>query len=161
MDDNAVDVALIAWREEGVWQVEALTPRSSESLDAILMALRHQPGDGGSLALVSVAEEFFLIVRALGAEPKVLLSDELAAIDWPLAAQALMLLGIEQPDDDEQDDDGEPAGDLSILADLGVSAVELELLCEDLELYPDEALATIATRIGFGDKYSVATATFD
>ena len=161
MEDNAVDSAIIAWREEGMWQVESLTPRSSESLDSIINALRSQPGEGGSIALVSVAEEFFVIVRVFGAEPRVLVSDELAALDWPLAAQALVLLEIDLPDDDDDDDDddepGLPAGDLSILADLGVSADEIDLLCGDLELYPEEALSTIASRIGFGDQYSAAT----
>ncbi len=158
MEDNAVDSAIIAWREEGMWQVESLTPRSSESLDSIINALRSQPGEGGSLALVSVAEEFFLIVRVFGAEPRVLVSDELASLDWPLAAQALVLLEIDLPDDEDDDDEeGVPAGDLAILADLGVSADEIDLLCGDLELYPEEALSTIASRIGFGDQYNAAT----
>ncbi|MCX6460034.1 MAG: tRNA adenosine deaminase-associated protein [Actinobacteria bacterium] len=158
MEDNAVDSAIIAWREEGMWQVESLTPRSSESLDSIINALRSQPGEGGSLALVSVAEEFFLIVRVFGAEPRVLVSDELASLDWPLAAQALVLLEMDLPDEDDDDDEeGVPAGDLAILADLGVSADEIDLLCGDLELYPEEALSTIASRIGFGDQYSAAT----
>jgi len=158
VEDNAVDSAIIAWREEGMWQVESLTPRSSESLDSIINALRSQPGEGGSLALVSVAEEFFLIVRVFGAEPRVLVSDELASLDWPLAAQALVLLEMDLPDEDDDDDEeGVPAGDLAILADLGVSADEIDLLCGDLELYPEEALSTIASRIGFGDQYSAAT----
>jgi len=159
MEDNAVDFALAAWREEGVWQVEALTPRASESLDSIVTALRHQPGDGGSLALVSVDEEFFVIVRVLGADVRVLLSDDLASLEYPLAAEALDLLALDLPeDDDEEDEVGEPAGDLAIVSDLGMRADELELICGDLDLYPDEALATVASRIGFGDQYATATA---
>lgn len=158
MEDNAVDFALAAWREEGVWQVEALTPRASDSLESIVTALRHQPGDGGSLALVSVDEEFFVIVRVLGADVRVLLSDDLASLEYPLAAEALDLLALDLPEEDEDDEVGEPAGDLAIVSDLGMRADELELLCGDLDLYPDEALATVASRIGFGDQYSAATA---
>ena len=161
MDDNAIDFALIAWREEGLWHVEALAPRATESLESLINALRYQPGEGGSIALLSVAEEFFLIVRVLGDNVRLLLSDELAALDWPLAGEVLDRLGIEAPDEDEDDDEGMPAGELSIVADLGVSPDELELLCGDLELYPDEALATVASRIGFGDQYTTATSSLD
>lgn len=160
-EDDAVDFALIAWREEGIWHLESLAPRASESIESMVNALRHQPGDGGSIAMVSVAEEFFVIVRVRGEDVRLLLSDELAALDWPLAAEALERLGIDLPDEDDDDDEGVPAGDLAIVADLGVSADEIDLLCGDLEIYPDEALASIASRIGLGDLYDAATSSLN
>jgi len=51
---------------------------------------------------------------------------------------------------DEDLDQVLPAGDLSILADLGVDEMELCALSGDLDLFPDEVLASLARRIGFG-----------
>ena len=109
MDDAAVDFAVAAWREDGLWQVELLPPRTGENLEGLVNALRAQPGEGGVLGLVSVAEEFFLLVRVLGEEVRLLLSDVYAAEEWPLGLDALERLGIPSPEDDESDDP-QPAG---------------------------------------------------
>jgi putative tRNA adenosine deaminase-associated protein len=47
-----------------------------------------------------------------------------------------------------------PAGDLRILEDLGLRMVELEFILDDPDAWPDELLATIAKRIGFGDEFT-------
>jgi putative tRNA adenosine deaminase-associated protein len=152
VDDAAVDFAVAAWREEGLWQVEALPDRTGESLESLLNALRAQDGDGGVLGFVSVAEEFFLIVRVLGDEVRLLLSDVYAAEEWPLGLDALERLGIPSPDEDDSDD-AQPGGDLRIVEDFGVGPVDVELLLEDGDLWPDEQLASIAARIGFGEHF--------
>ena len=75
MDDDAVDFAVAAWREDGLWQVVMLPPHAADTLDSLIGALRAQPGEGGVLGLVSVAEEFFVLVRVLGEDVRLLLSD--------------------------------------------------------------------------------------
>ena len=155
MDDAAVDFAVAAWREEGLWQVELLPPRTGETLESLVNALRAQPGEGGVLGLVSVAEEFFLLVRVLGEEVRLLLSDVYAAEEWPLGLDALDRLGVPSPEDDESEEP-QPAGDLRVVDDFGVGPVEIELLLDDDEMWPDEQLATIATRIGFGEQFDAA-----
>ena len=35
-----------------------------------------------------------------------------------------------------------------------MSTDELTLLCEDLDLYPDEVLGSVAKRIGFGELFA-------
>ena len=155
MDDAAVDFAVAAWREDGMWQVELLPPRTGETLESLLNALRAQPGEGGVLGLVSVAEEFFLLVRVLGDEVRILLSDVYAAEEWPLGLDALDRLGIPSPEDDESEEP-QPAGDLRIVEDFGVGPVEVELLLDDEEMWPDEQLATIAARVGFGEQFDAA-----
>ena len=155
MDDAAVDFAVAAWREDGLWQVDLLPPRTGETLEALLNALRAQPGEGGVLGLVSVAEEFFLVVRVLGEEARLLLSDVYAAEESPIGLDALDRLGVPSPDDDESDEPL-PAGDLRILDDFGVGPVEIELLLDDEELWPDEQLATLAARLGFGELFDAA-----
>ena len=58
---------------------------------------------------------------------------------------------VDGPDGD--DDDPQPAGDLDIVSDLGMAALELGVLCDDDDLYPDEILGDVATRLGFGDAF--------
>jgi putative tRNA adenosine deaminase-associated protein len=151
MDDDALDFAVAVWREEGRWQVDALPTRTADSLDALEAALAAQAGDSGVLGLVSVAEEFFLAVRT-GSQNRYLISDVAAADDWPLAREAVERMGVPMPEGEELDE-VRPAGDLRIFEDLGTGPDELDLLCGDLELYPDEMLAQIAARAGFGDLF--------
>ena len=79
----------------------------------------------------------------------VLLSDLTAALDYSLARQVLAALDIPVPDD-EDIDQVLPVGDLSVFADLGLDEMDLAAIASDLDLYPDEALASIAGRLGFG-----------
>ena len=116
---EGVDFALVAFREEGVWQLQELDPERAADLDGFAAELRRYPGDGGSLGLVSIDEDFFLMVRVLGAEVRILLSDVTAATDWPIARSVVEHLELPLPDDEE---DQEPAGDLGIVADLGMHA---------------------------------------
>ena len=153
MDDSAVDFAVAAWREDNLWELVTLPPRATESLDALVDALRAQPGETGVIGFVSVAEEFFIIVRVRGEDVRVLVSDVFAAEDWPLGVDALDRLGIPE---DVEGEDAEPAGDLRIVDDLGVGPEEIELLLDDPEMWPDEVLASIAARIGFGEQFDVA-----
>jgi putative tRNA adenosine deaminase-associated protein len=147
---EGIDFALVAYREEGVWQVEQLEKGTASDLDAFAAELRRYPGDGGSLGLLSIDEDFFLLVRVLGSETRLLLSDVTAATDWPLAASVVEHLELPLPDDDE---DQEPAGDLGILADLGLGAMDMGALLDDVDLYPDEMLGDIAAKLGFGREY--------
>jgi putative tRNA adenosine deaminase-associated protein len=150
---EGVDFAVVAYREEGVWQVEEIPDERIGDVDSLAAELRRWPGDGGSLGMVSVDEDFFLLIRVAGASTKVLLSDVTAAADWPIARSALEFLDIPLPDDE---DDQEPAGDLSVLADLGISAMDMGAMVDDYELYPDEMLGDIAAKVGFGAQYDEA-----
>ncbi len=159
MDDDALDFALAVWREEGEWNVAPVPPRSADSLESFMHALRQLPGEGGVLGFVSVADEFFLALRVQGDHLRLLLSDLNAAYDWPLAEQAAERLGIDVPVDEEELDEIEPAGDLTLLVDFGLEAAELDQLCSDPELFPDEQVGSIAARLGFGEKLESALET--
>jgi putative tRNA adenosine deaminase-associated protein len=147
---EGVDFALVAYREEGLWQVQEVEDAKAADLDEFAVELRRYHGDGGSLGLVSIDEDFFLLVRVLGAEVRLLLSDVTAATDWPIARSVVEHLDLPLPDDDE---DQEPAGDLGIVADLGMGAMDMGALLDDVELYPDEMLGDIAAKLGFGRQY--------
>lgn len=147
---EGVDFVLVAYREEGLWQLQELEAEKAADVDEFAVELRRYPGDGGALGLVSIDEDFFLLVRVLGAEVRLLLSDVTAATDWPLAAAVVEHLDLPLPDDEEEQ---EPAGDLGIVADLGMGPMDMGALLDDYELYPDEMLGDIASRLGFGPLY--------
>lgn len=154
-EETLVDFAVVAYREDGQWQVGSLPPRAAEDLEAFLHALRQQPTEGVALGMCSYGDDFFLAVRPHGDRVRLLLSDATAAGEWPIAQQALDLLDEAGPEYDDFEH-VQPAGDLTIFADLGMSAMELSAVCSDLELYPDEMLAQIAARIGFGPQFDQA-----
>ncbi len=141
-----IDLALVAYLDDGEWSVAELPDRALDSVEAIARELHRYPGDNGALAMLSVAEDFVLLVRTQGNEVRVLLSDATAATDWTLARSAVDHLGIHVDDEDEQ----VPAGDLGIVADLGLPASDMGALLDDYDLYPDEILSEVAGRVGFG-----------
>ncbi len=153
MAQDGVDFVVAAYREEGAWQAQPLPSRVAHDMDALLAALRSLPSESGAIGLVSVDEDFFVLVRVLGPRTKILLSDVTAATDWPIARAAVDALELPLPDDE---DEQAPAGDLAIVADLGMGAMDMGALLDDVELYPDEMLGQIAARIGFGPQFDRA-----
>jgi putative tRNA adenosine deaminase-associated protein len=120
-------------------------------LDELVEATRRQSGGGGAIGLVSVEDDFFVAVRVLGREVKLLLSDVTAAGESPLAGEVLEALDLPMPGPD--DDRAQPAGDLGIFSDLGLQPMELGALCDDMDLYPDQMLDSIAARLGFAEPF--------
>jgi putative tRNA adenosine deaminase-associated protein len=149
-DAEGVDFALVAYREENIWRVQEIGEELLHDLDMLSAELRRWPGDFGSLGLVSIDEDFFVLVRVAGQQTRVLLSDVTAATEWPLARSVVETLDIPMPDDE---DEQLPAGDLAIVADLGIPAMDMGALLDDLELYPDELLGEVAHKLGFGSLF--------
>jgi putative tRNA adenosine deaminase-associated protein len=148
-----VDFALAAFREEGVWQLQDIATPAFYSVDALGHALRQVSGDAGAVGMVAVDEDFFVLVRVDRTSTRVLLSDVTAADEWELAQSVIDFLGLPSPDDDDVE---VPAGDLDLLGDLGLHAIEMGALLDDVELYPDEMLSDIARRLGFGKLFDDA-----
>jgi len=148
-------MALVIFREDGVWQSGVLPERVADDLDGLIAVLRQQPGEVGAIGLVNVADEFFVAVRVRGDEVKMLLSDVTAAVAWDLARQVVERLGIDPPGDDDLEDVW-PAGDMSIFLDLGFDEMELGAVLADLDAYADEMLLAIAAGLGFSDVYDRA-----
>ena len=122
-----------------------------DDLEELIVQLRRLPGDAGALGFVSLVEEVFVLVRVRGQHVQVLLNDATAAADWPLAHDVADLLDEDIPDSD--DDDAEPMGDLSIVADLGMSEFDLGALLEDLDLGSDQMLIEIADKINLNPQF--------
>ncbi len=149
------DFCIAIYREDDAWEAVPLPVAVTEDLDAIIHALRQLPSIGGVLGLIAIGDDFFVIARVLGGQVSLFVSDLTASVDWDVAKQVLEHLDIDVPYDEDLDQ-VLPAGDLSILSDLGVDEMELCALAGDLDLFPDEVLASLARRIGFGQVFDQA-----
>lgn len=143
--------AVAAIREEGRWRCSQLDAEALVDLDAAITGLRSLRSTGAVLGLLAVDDQFFVLLRPGPGGVSIMLSDAVAALDYDVAADVLDLLRVDVPSDDAAEDDPWPEGDMSIVADLGLPADELEVLAGELELYPDEQLAVIGRRCGFAD----------
>lgn len=143
--------AVLVFREDQQWQASALADELTDDLDGLIAAVRRQPGEVGSFALVDVADEFFVVVRVQMGRVRLLLSDVSSALDWELAAQVLDELELDPPDEDF--DEVLPAGDLDVFDDLGLLEMELGAILADEDAYADEMLSTLARRLGFAAEY--------
>jgi putative tRNA adenosine deaminase-associated protein len=143
--------AVAVVREDGRWQCSRLGASALTELDAAITELRKLRSTGAVFGLLAVDDDFFVIVRPTPAGAVMLLSDAAAALDYDIAADVLDLLRVDPPDDD--DDVVWPEGDLEVLADLGLPGPELEVIVNEVELYPDEQLQMIAQRCGFADEF--------
>jgi putative tRNA adenosine deaminase-associated protein len=137
--DDEIDFVLAAYREDGQPYVQSLAKDLANDLEELIVQLRRLPGDAGALGFVSLVEEVFVITRVRGQHVQVLLSDAAAASDWPIARDVVDYLG-EEPLDDDEEEEGEPIGDLdmgAIIDNLDLSSVEmLTEIADKIKLNP-------------------------
>jgi putative tRNA adenosine deaminase-associated protein len=145
--DDEIDFVLAAYREDGQPYVQSLGKDLANDLDELIVQLRRLPGDAGALGFVSLVEEIFVITRVRGQHVQVLLSDAAAAGDWPIARDVVDYLGEEPVDEDEDEEEGEPIGDLGIVADLGLSDFDMGAILDNLDLSSVEMLVEVADKI--------------
>ncbi len=150
MENELTDLALLAWRDDGVWRISDLDAKATTDIGIALDALRAKQVNGGCIAMLAIDDSFFIIIRQIGMKMQMVLSDVMTSLDYEIAAEVLELLDIDLPADDDAD---EPAGDLNLLEDLGIDPMELQAICDDDEMFPDEQLEAIARRIGCGDEF--------
>ena len=150
--EDLVGFGIAVVREEGRWQCTPLTGGVLTSLRTAEKELLELRSSGAVFGLLDVDEEFFVIVRPAPTGTRLLISDATAAIDYDIAADVLDLLRVEPPD--EEDTELWPEGDLGVLADLGMPSHELQIIVDEVDLYPDEQLQMIAQRIGFIDEFT-------
>jgi putative tRNA adenosine deaminase-associated protein len=152
--DDEIDFVLAAYREDGQPYVQSLGKDLANDLDELIVQLRRLPGDAGALGFVSLVEEVFVIARVRGQHVQVLLSDAAAASDWPIARDVVDYLGEEPLEDDEEE--GEPIGDLGILADLGLSDFDMGAIIDNLDLSSVDMLIEIAGKIKLNPQFRKA-----
>lgn len=145
-----VDFIVAAYREDGQSMVNAMSEDLANDLEELIVQLRRLPGDGGAVGLLSLVGEVAVIVRVRGRHVQLMLNDSAAANDWPIARDIADYLGEDIPEDD---DEGEPIGDLGILKDLGISEFDLTAMCDDLDLGSDQLLTEVADKIKIGPQF--------
>ena len=145
---NDDDFGVIAWREEGVWRASRLA--NTRDFGSIMDQLKAQQGDSGSIVLIAIDEEFFLVARCVGPSMQLMLSDVTYAVEYEIAADLIDALDLPFPEDE---DEPQPGGDVDLLADYGINAMELEVMSDDLEMYPEEQITALARRLGFGEQF--------
>jgi len=153
--DDEIDFVLAAYREDGQPFVQSLGKDLANDLDELIVQLRRLPGDAGALGFVSLVEEVFVITRVRGQHVQVLLSDAAAASDWPIARDVVDYLG-EEPVEDEDEEEGEPIGDLGIVADLGLSDFDMGAIIDNLDLTSVDMLVDIADKIKLNPQFRKA-----
>lgn len=154
---DEIDIVAALYHEDGRPSAIALPKSLANDLDGLIGELRRTPGEAGALGVVSIDSDFFVLVRVRGRVIQLVLSDSIAANDWPLAREAADFLGVDIPDDE---DESEPIGDLDLFADAGLSELELEALCGDEESEVLESLEAIVERLGFADAYDKVATSF-
>ena len=147
---NGFAVAVV--REDGRWRCSKMDSSALSELDAAITELRQLRSTGAAFGLLAVDDEFFIILRPVPGGVSLLLSDAAAALDYDIAADVLDLLRVDPPD--EEDEELWPEGDLAVLADLGMPKHELQVIVDEVDLYPDEQLQMIAQRCGFVDEFT-------
>ena len=147
--------AVTVYRDGGRWDCALLPPAVLADLDSCVAALRQQPPEGGPVALVDVADEFFVALRLTPSGAlRVLLSDMTAAEEWDLARQALDLIDAGELPAPLDPEEVWPVGDLGIFRDLGLDERELGAILGDVDLWADEMLAAVTARIGVGEPFA-------
>jgi putative tRNA adenosine deaminase-associated protein len=144
--------AVAVVREEGKWRCTAMAGDALRELDAAITELRKIRSTGAVFGLLDVDDQFFLVVRPGPGGVQLFVSDAAAALDYDVAADALDLLRVDPPSED--DEEVWPEGTLDILADLGLPAPEMQVIAGEVDLYPDEQLQIIARRCGFADEFA-------
>ena len=156
--EDDVDLVVALYREDGKATAVPLDFDLANDLDELINQLTRLPGDSGADGWVSIGGEFFVICRARGRTVEVLLSDATAANDWPIARDVADYLGADVPDDEE---DSETIGDLDLFSDVGLSEMDLEALCEDLDAEPLEIVESIVDKLGYAKPYDRVASAFD
>ncbi len=152
---DAVDFALAAYREDGAWQVQELAHDVLEDVEHPRPTrCAGSPATAGAIGMVAVDEDFFVIVRV-------------DRPDHPGAAlrrhrrrrvgAGQLGHGLPRPARRRRTRTTRcPAGDLDLLGDLGMHAMDMGVLLDDVDLYPDEMLSDVARRLGFGELFDDA-----
>lgn len=146
--------AAVLVRTEHHWEAQEVDLDDVEDLDGIADLARASSVDEEPvLLLVEQEDTWFAVIRVDGEEdPRIYVSDA-AAVARSAYGDTLLTAEVlgHDPDDDEEAPSTGPAGDETVLADLGVDPDELTDLGGGGRL-PADALIVIAERLGCADE---------
>jgi putative tRNA adenosine deaminase-associated protein len=147
--------AAVLHRSPDGWSGEEIVLDDIEDLDSLVDEIRDR-ADGLALLFLEQDDEYFAIVRVDGDRDARTFISDLRAIDTFELAARIMEDEVPVEPVDTDDDDGprpeaQPAGDESIVADLGVSAEALLELCGEEGLLPADVITAICAKAGCAD----------
>jgi putative tRNA adenosine deaminase-associated protein len=142
------------------WTAEELDLDGVSDVDEVADRVRDVDGEAQtSLLFVEEDDEYVAILRVdAGAdEPRVFVSDGLAAESYPVAgifAGAVEddLPAVDVDDEDTPPPESEPVGDADLLADLGTSRRELIALVTHERTLPADVISEVCERAGCLDE---------
>lgn len=143
--------AVTVTRADSAWEVRAFKD-SFSTINTSVKAVRNLRSESAAFALLCVDDEYFVIVRPTPSGVKLMLSDASMAVVDDFAASILEELDIDIPDISEEEfenTEGWPEGDLDILADLGVPEQVLCVIADETEWWASEQLQRLAEEMGF------------
>ena len=149
MAEDEADYVVAVYRDDDEWQLAELKASLGHDVEELSEALTHLPSDD-VLAMVSVNEDYVVLLRRVGGKTRILLSDATAVSESDLAVDIADLLDLPDAGDD---DEPQPGGDVELLSDLGISAADLTEMCTDDDITPDEFLLEVAERLGFAEDF--------
>lgn len=149
MAEDEADYVVAVYRDDDEWQLAELKASLGHDIEELSEALTHLPSDD-VLAMVSVNEDYVVLLRRVGGKTRILLSDATAVSESDLAVDIADLLDLPDAGDD---DEPQPGGDVELLSDLGISAADLTEMCTDDDITPDEFLLEVAERLGFAEDF--------
>lgn len=103
--------------------------------------------------MLSIEDDYFVLVRPTPQGVKLLISDATAATEDDFAAEILDELDADQPD---PEDTPYAEGDFDILADLGLSEQVMSIITDETDWWASEQLQRIAEELGFDDELEQA-----
>jgi putative tRNA adenosine deaminase-associated protein len=142
------------------WTAEELDLDGVSDVDEVADRVRDVDGEAEtSLLFVEEDDEYVAILRVdAGAdEPRVFVSDALAAESYPVAgifagAVEDELPSVDTGDEDAPSPESEPVGDADLLADLGTSRRELIALVTHERTLPADVISEVCERAGCLDE---------
>ena len=142
------------------WTAEELDLDGVSDVDEVADRVRDVDGEAEtSLLFVEEDDEYVAILRVdAGAdEPRVFVSDALAAESYPVAGIFAGAVEDESHSVDTEDEDApspesEPVGDADLLADLGTSRRELIALVTHERTLPADVISEVCERAGCLDE---------
>ncbi|ARB88579.1 tRNA adenosine deaminase-associated protein [Corynebacterium diphtheriae] len=144
--------AVTVARVNATWQVRAFNDDYS-SLKRSIDAVRTLGAEGAAFAMLSIEDDYFVLVRPTPQGVKLLISDATAATEDDFAADILDELDADQPD---PEDTPYAEGDFDILADLGLSEQIMSIITDETDWWASEQLQRIAEELGFDDELEQA-----
>ncbi|CAB0786667.1 tRNA adenosine deaminase-associated protein [Corynebacterium diphtheriae] len=144
--------AVTVARVNATWQVRAFNDDYS-SLKRSIDAVRTLRAEGAAFAMLSIEDDYFVLVRPTPQGVKLLISDATAATEDDFAADILDELDADQPD---PEDTPYAEGDFDILADFGLSEQIMSIITDETDWWASEQLQRIAEELGFDDELEQA-----